>query len=52
MVTSRGRVLTVVGRGTTVAAAAEHAYSAAAHIDYAGKWHRRDIGRPLVGARA
>ena len=33
-----------------VAAAADAAYAAAAQIDYAGKWLRRDIGRPLVGA--
>jgi phosphoribosylamine---glycine ligase len=52
LVTAQGRVLTVVGRGASVAAAAEHAYSAAAQIDYAGKWLRRDIGRPLVGAPA
>ncbi len=50
LVTAGGRVLTVVGRGATVADAADHAYAAAAQIDYAGKWLRRDIGRPLVGA--
>jgi phosphoribosylamine--glycine ligase len=50
LVTAGGRVLTVVGRGATVAAAAEHAYAAAALIDYRGKWLRRDIGRPLVAA--
>jgi phosphoribosylamine--glycine ligase len=50
LVTAGGRVLTVVGCGPTVAAAAEAAYDAAAHIDFAGKWLRRDIGRPLVGA--
>jgi phosphoribosylamine--glycine ligase len=52
LVTAGGRVLTVVGSGPTVAAAADAAYAAAAQIDYAGKWLRRDIGRPLVGAQA
>ena len=50
LVTAGGRVLTVVGRGATVADAADHAYGAAAQIDYAGKWLRRDIGRPVIGA--
>ena len=49
LITAGGRVLTVVGRGATVADAADHAYAAATHIDYAGKWLRRDIGRPLIG---
>ncbi|MEP7158021.1 MAG: phosphoribosylamine--glycine ligase [Chloroflexota bacterium] len=52
MITSRGRVLTVVGRGATVGDAADAAYAAASRIDYDGDWYRRDIGRPLVGARA
>ncbi len=52
LVTAGGRVLTVVGRGATVEAAAEHAYAAAALIDYEGKWLRRDIGRPLAPAGA
>jgi phosphoribosylamine---glycine ligase len=50
LVTAGGRVLTVVGRGVNVGQAADRAYQAAAQIDYAGKWVRRDIGRPLVGA--
>ena len=53
MVTAGGRVLTVVGTGDGVAAAADMAYAAAARIDYAGKWSRRDIGRapaPAVAA--
>jgi phosphoribosylamine--glycine ligase len=54
LVTAGGRVLTVVGRGATVADAADHAYSAAALIDYEGKWLRRDIGRSssAIGAVA
>jgi phosphoribosylamine--glycine ligase len=50
--TAGGRVLTVVGRGPNVADAADHAYAAAALIDYQGKWLRRDIGRPLATAGA
>ena len=50
LVTAGGRVLTVVGRGATVADAADMAYDAAALIGYAGKFMRRDIGRPLVGS--
>ena len=46
-VTNGGRVLTVVGSGQDVAAAADMAYAAAELIDYSGKWSRRDIGRPL-----
>ena len=45
LVTSRGRVLTVVGRGATLGDAADAAYAAAALIDYRGAWYRRDIGR-------
>jgi len=52
LVTAGGRVLTVVGRGANLKEAADEAYGAAAQIDYAGKWLRRDIGRPLVGATA
>ena len=52
LTTAGGRVLTVVGRGPDLAAAADAAYEAADQIDYAGKWYRRDIGRPLVGALA
>jgi phosphoribosylamine---glycine ligase len=49
LVTSGGRVVTVVGRGRDIATAADDAYAAAARIEYDGKWLRRDIGRPLVG---
>jgi len=50
LVTAGGRVLTVVGRGTTIGQAADAAYAAAALIDYDGKWYRRDIGRSLAAA--
>ncbi|MDL2334718.1 MAG: phosphoribosylamine--glycine ligase [Chloroflexota bacterium] len=45
LVTAGGRVLTVVGRGSDLAEAADAAYEAAARIDFAGKIVRRDIGR-------
>lgn len=47
IVTAGGRVLAVVGTGVDVTAAADMAYAAADLIDFAGKWSRRDIGRPL-----
>ena len=50
IVTAGGRVLTVVGSGATVSAAADMAYAAADLIEYAGKWSRRDIGRSLEAA--
>jgi phosphoribosylamine--glycine ligase len=52
IVTAGGRVLTVVGTGRDIAAAADMAYAAADLISYAGKWSRRDIGRPLEAAAA
>jgi phosphoribosylamine--glycine ligase len=52
LVTAGGRVLTVVGRGPDVAAAADRAYAAAEAIDFAGRVMRRDIGRPLAGVPA
>lgn len=52
LVTARGRVLTVVGRGTTVGKAADVAYAAASLIQYEGKWFRRDIGRSRTASVA
>ena len=49
LVTSGGRVLTVVGRGATFDAAIEIAYRAASHIRFEGMQFRRDIGRKAVG---
>jgi phosphoribosylamine---glycine ligase len=43
LVTNGGRVLNVVGTGTTVAEARTAAYDAAAHIDFAGMQFRTDI---------
>lgn len=52
LVTAGGRVLTVVGRGPDLAAAADAAYDAADRITFAGKQVRRDIGRSVVGVAA
>jgi phosphoribosylamine--glycine ligase len=43
LVTHGGRVLSVVGTGVDLAAAANHAYTAADAIEFAGKQLRRDI---------
>jgi len=45
LVTSGGRVMTIVGKGATFQAAIEQAYSAVAHISFDGMQYRRDIGR-------
>ncbi len=52
LVTSGGRVLTVVGRGRDVSEAASTAYAAAAAIEFEGKVVRRDIGRGAAAVRA
>jgi phosphoribosylamine--glycine ligase len=44
IVTAGGRVLTVVGRGKTHAAAAKAAYAAVEKIQFEGRQFRRDIG--------
>ena len=48
VVTTGGRVLTVVGRGVDFAEAIERAYAAEARIVYAGKQVRTDIGRTAL----
>ncbi|HMJ79850.1 MAG TPA: phosphoribosylglycinamide synthetase C domain-containing protein, partial [Candidatus Dormibacteraeota bacterium] len=45
--TAGGRVVTIVGRGAGVEAAAARAYGAADAVAFAGRQLRRDIGRPL-----
>ncbi len=52
IVTSGGRVLTVVGRGPTFGEARDRAYRAAACISFPGKHVRMDIGRKAVAAGA
>ncbi|MSO30637.1 MAG: phosphoribosylamine--glycine ligase [Acidobacteria bacterium] len=48
LVTSGGRVLTVVGRGATYREAIDVAYRSAAHIQFDGMQLRRDIGRKAL----
>jgi phosphoribosylamine--glycine ligase len=48
IVTSGGRVLTVVGRGPTYRDAIDVAYSAASHIRFDGMQLRTDIGRKAL----
>ena len=48
LVTSGGRVLTVVGRGPTYREAIEVAYRAASHISFDGMQLRRDIGQKAL----
>ena len=50
IVTSGGRVLTVVGRGGSFAEAIERAYGAAALISFDGKHVRTDIGKKALTA--
>ena len=47
-VTSGGRVLTVVGRGTTFTEAIAGAYEAVGHISFPNEYHRTDIGRKAL----
>jgi phosphoribosylamine--glycine ligase len=48
LLTAGGRVLTVVGRGETVADARDAAYRAAGHVRFDGVHYRRDIGARLL----
>jgi phosphoribosylamine--glycine ligase len=48
VVTAGGRVLTVVGRGATLAEAREQAYAGAASISFEGSRYRSDIGNENV----
>lgn len=52
MVVAGGRVLTVVGRGTTYHEAIDVAYRAVAHVHFDGMHYRTDIGRKAVGVRS
>ena len=52
LVTSGGRVLTVVGRGGDLGSASDAAYAAAADITFEGRQMRHDIGRRPVAAGA
>jgi phosphoribosylamine---glycine ligase len=48
LVTSGGRVMTVVGKGATFKAAIDKAYSAVSQITFDGMQYRRDIGRKAL----
>jgi len=48
IVTSGGRVLTVVGRGPTYREAIEVAYRAASMVQFDGMQFRRDIGQKAL----
>lgn len=52
VVTSGGRVLTVVGAGPTYDAAIQRAYDALGHLSFDGCRYRRDIGRKALAAPA
>ncbi len=45
LVTAGGRVLSIVGRGATVAEAVTRAYQAAEHVHFEGLHFRRDVGK-------
>ena len=47
LVTAAGRVLTVVGRGTSAQQARDQAYKGVARVRFDGMQHRRDIGAAL-----
>ncbi len=49
VVTSGGRVLTVVGRGPDLKTAHDRAYAAAESITFAGRWFRTDIAHRELG---
>ena len=48
LVTSGGRVLTVVGRGATYRDAIDTAYAAASKVSFEGMQFRHDIGRKAL----
>jgi len=49
LVTTGGRVLTVVGRGGDFAEAIARAYAGVMEISFDGMQYRRDIGRKALG---
>jgi phosphoribosylamine--glycine ligase len=51
LISGSGRVLTVVGRGTTYQAAIDAAYGAVARVSFDGMQYRRDIGRKAIAAQ-
>ena len=51
VVTSGGRVLTVVGRGRTFPEAIDAAYTAVGQISFPNKYHRTDIGQKALASQ-
>ena len=51
LVTSGGRVLTVVGRGPDYETAIARAYDAVSHISFEGMHYRSDIGRKALASK-
>lgn len=51
LVTSGGRVVTVVGKGPTFDAAISRAYAAASRIRFDGMQYRQDIGKKALSSR-
>jgi phosphoribosylamine--glycine ligase len=52
LTTSGGRIVDVVGRGPTIAAAREVAYRAAEQVTFAGAWYRRDVAEAAASGVA
>jgi phosphoribosylamine--glycine ligase len=52
LTTSGGRILDVVGRGPTIAAAREIAYRAAGQVTFPGARYRRDVAEAAASGRA
>jgi phosphoribosylamine---glycine ligase len=52
LVTSGGRVLTVVGKGATFQGAIDHAYAGVSRIRFEGMQYRRDIGQKALAAES
>ena len=50
-ITSGGRVLTVVGRGSTFSDAIDVAYTAVGQISFPNKYHRTDIGQKALASQ-
>jgi phosphoribosylamine---glycine ligase len=52
VISSGGRVITVVGRGATYQQAIDVAYEAVSHVKFDGMQYRKDIGRKALSVRS